>query len=645
MFFFWILQGLSVLELHSDSLHTAAECYDGMEAEISHPDPLQQPNLALRCLETTSGGSFVENYSAECNSSADWGYCETGNERKVCVLPVSVSKSQVGLPELDLGPSEDGACPSPIAGRDGCLTQEEAEEEATEQPAVSSPDLNLMNRGEGAECELQRQTLAVGIEPAACSQQAEDSASLEAVIQEGLEATAGRQTPEQEAEECTARRRQAEATSAELSPVSRDLQASIMGQNLSPEGSTSEEKECCQDGEHTGKELPEDYQKLCDGLCLDGGLAAPLSPPGDEPCPLIEGGDVIRGPASPVPHHLIEGLHEGEPPADINRLEQKQEIAVQDYAVEQEWGLAPPAPAGGCGEPDSAEELDGENAAEVPGRSPDVQTLGRSREGTYAHSPEEGSARADSGMTCGLSGEDDCSAQAVGSSTTEVLHPTQDCVRTEERDHPEPRVAAAEERVEEQTDSRADESWLHVDAGFQNCTQTKGTGEEAHPGVPTEETGLAPAPQATEMSESTAAGSPSSECNAETGHVESEVADACSLTSEVVSAGEEPVQPTDVSDDLHPEPADATQDRSEITPDPRPPDERFTLAEDVPQPSDGTDLALEPASTTNLTSRPQSEGSQPPDSPETPGTLEGAPQSAVHGEQTVIVVCPTSGFL
>lgn len=627
---FFILQGLAVLELHSDSLHTA-ECYDGMEAEISHPDLLQQPNRAVRCLETTTGGRFVENYSVECNSGADCGYCETGNEHKVCVLPVSVSESQVGLPERGPGPSEDRVCPSPNTGRDDGHT----EEQARETPIVSTPSLNLLNRSEGAQCELDRQTLTVGIEPAAArGKRAEDSDGLEAVIQEGLEATAGTETSEQEAEDCTARRRQKESTSAELSAVCRDLEASIMGQNLSSEGSSSQRKECCQDGENTGKELLKDCQKLSDGLCLDGALPVPVSSPGDEPCPLIEGADVIGGPGPPVPHHLIEGLHEGEPPPDINSLEQKQETAVQDCATEQEWGLAPQTagPSAGCSEADSVRELDGENAAEVPGCSPelslphhiaDTGTLGVSMEDTDT----DDSRRADAGMTCGLSRDDDCSLQATGSSTTETFQPTQDCVCTDEKDNGEP---------EEQTDSKSDGNLLNVDAGFplelesglRECTQTKRTGEEAHPEAPTEETALAPANEVAEISESKPGESRSSEGNAETAHVK----------SEVISAGEET---TDNGDNLHLEAKDPTLDRSEITPDQRPPDERLTLSEDVAQPIDNREVAVEPASPTSLTSRPQSVGNLPTGDPETPGTLEGA----VQGEQTVTVLCPTQVFL
>ncbi|KAK7913543.1 hypothetical protein WMY93_013754 [Mugilogobius chulae] len=44
---------------------------------------------------------------------------------------------------------------------------------------------------------------------------------------------------------------------------------------------------------------------------------------------------------SAFPPLLIEGLHEGEPPPHTNTLEQNQETAGRDYALEQQWGLTP----------------------------------------------------------------------------------------------------------------------------------------------------------------------------------------------------------------------------------------------------------------------------------------------------------------
>ncbi|TWW67193.1 A-kinase anchor protein 13 [Takifugu flavidus] len=401
--------------------------------------------------------------------------------RLICHLKDKVLKSQAGLQEHGLGPLEDGVCHSSNTGRESCRTEEEGRE-----PPISTPNLNLFNRSEGAQCELGRQTLTVGnLPPAGCGKQAEDTDRLE--IQEGQEAATGEEASEQEAENCKARRREKETDSAELLPVSIDLEASNMGQHSSSEGSISEMKETCQDGGNTGKEIAKDCQNLCGELCLDKGLPVPVSPPGEEPCPLIEGGDVITGPGSPVPHRLIQGLHEGEPPPDINSLEQTQETAVKDYAMEQEWDLDPQTGchSGSCSEPDSVQELIVENAPEAPGCYPehslspdisDVQTFGNSMEEKNTETPLEtmpniGSIHAepDSGMTHGRSGDDDCSVQPTGSSTTEIFHPAENCVCTGDRDYFEPNEAAEsskEEKLDEQNDPKPDESMLDVGVGL-----------------------------------------------------------------------------------------------------------------------------------------------------------------------------------
>lgn len=687
MFFFCILQGLSTLELHSDSLHAAAECFDGIAAEISNLDPLQQPDQATHCLETPTGGSLIENYSAECNSSVDCGYSETGKEHKDFVLPVKVSESQVGLQEHGLGPLEDGVCHSSNTGRESCRT----EEEGREPPIVSTPNLNLFNRSEGAQCEPGRQTLTVGnLPPAGCGKQAEDTNRLE--IQEGQEGATGEEASEQEAENCKEGRREKETDSAELLPVSIDLEASIMGQNSSSEGFISEIKESCQDGGNTGKEITKDCQKLRDELCLDEGLPVPVSPPGEEPCPLIEGGDVIKGPGSPVPHRLIQGLHEGEPPPDIS-LEQTQETAVEDYAMEQERGPAPQTGchSGSCSEPDSVQELIVESAPETPGCYPehslshdtsDVQTIGNSTEEkntetTLEMMPDVGSihAESDSGMTHGLSG-DDCSVQPIGSSTTEIFHPTENCVRTEDRDYFEPNEAAEsskEEKLDEQNDSKPDESMLDVGVGLplkpnsalKSCKQldsqfesevshslqtieSEMRGEEPEPEPSKDDMRLDPVIEVTEVIEAKSEESRCSECNTGTDLLESEVTEASSLVSEtceVISTGEENLQPTDVSNNLPLENEDPRQDTSEVTLDDKPPDEKLILSEDVTLPLDNTEMDMEPPSMKNPASREERVDNLSTDNPKIPDTLDGALQSVIQGEQTVIALCPTSGLV
>lgn len=689
MFFFCILQGLSTLELHSDSLHAAAECYDGIAAEISNLDPFQQPDQATHCLETPTGGSFIENYSVECNSDVDCGYSETEKEHKDFVLPVKVSDSQVGLQEHGLGPLEDGVCRSSNTGIESCRT----EEEGKEPPIVSTPNLNLFNRSEEAQCELGRQTLTVGnLPPAGCGKQAEDTDRLE--IQEGQEATTGEEASEQEAENCKARRREKETDSAELVPVSIDLEASIMGQNSSSEGFISEMKESCQDGGNTGKEITKDCQKLCDELCLDEGLPVPVSPPGEEPCPLIEGGDVIKGPGSPVPHRLIQGLHEGEPPPDINSLEQTQETAVKDYAMEQEWGLAPQTGchSGSCSEPDSVQELIVESAPEASGCYPehslshdisDVQMIENSmeeknRETTLETMPNIGSIHADSdsGMTHGRSGDDDCSGQPIGSSTTKIFHPAENFVCTEDMDYFEPNEAAEsskEVRLGEQNDSKPDESMLNLDVGLplnldsalKSCKQldsqfesevshslqtieSEMTGEEPEPEPSKDDIRLDPVIEVTEVIEAKSEESRFSECNTGTDLLQSEVTEASSLVSEmceVISGGEENLQPTDVSNNLPLENEDPSQDTSEITVDDKSPDEKLILSEDATLPLDNTEMDMEPPSMKNPASRKQRVDNLSTDNPKIPDTLDGALQSVIQGEQTVIALCPTSGLV
>lgn len=688
MFFFCILQGLSTLELHSDSLHAAAECYDGIAAEISNLDPLQQPNQATHNLETPTEGDLIENYSAECNSSVDCGYSETGKEHNDFVLPVKVSKPQAGLQEHGLGPLEDWVCHSSNTGRESCRT----EEEGREPPIVSTPNLNLFNRSEGAQCELGRQTLTVGnLPPAGCGKQAEDTDRLE--IQEGQEAATGEEASEQEAENCKERRREKETDSAELLPVSIDLEASIMGQNSSSEGSFSEMKESCQNGGNTGKEITKDCQKLCDELCLDEGLPVPVSPPGEEPCPLIEGGDVIKGPGSPVPHRLIQGLNEGEPPPDINSLEQTQETAVQDYAMEQEWGLAPQTGchSGSCSEPDSVKEPIVESAPEALGCYPehslshdisDVQTFGNSMEEkntetTLEMMPNIGSihAESDSVITHGRSGDDDCSVQPIGSSTTETFHLVENCVCTEDRDYFEPNEAAElskEEKLDEQNDSKPDESMLDVgvglpltlDSALKSCKQldsqfesevsqslqtieSEMTGEEPEPEPSKDDMRLDPVIEVTEVIEAKSEESRCSECNTGTDLLESEVTEASSLVSEtreVISTGEENLQPTDVSNNLPLENEDLTQDVSEITVDDKPPDEKLILSEDGTLPLD-TEMDMEPPSMKNPASREQRVDNLSTDNPKIPDTLDGALQSVIQGEQTVIALYLTSGLV
>ncbi|XP_041814727.1 A-kinase anchor protein 13 isoform X2 [Chelmon rostratus] len=489
---------VSVLEVQFDSLHTAAECCDGVETEITCLELLQQPALASQCLDAT-GGSWIENCSEESSSSVDCEHGESGNAEKDWSLSVSTPASEVRPQEHGLGQPEDWVGPSSNTERDYCQT----EEEGREQPVVSTQSLSLCDRSEGAQSGAEGESLTVGIlPPAGCDKQAGETDRGQAVIREGQEATKGKEISEQEEEGSASRRREEETNSesADLITPSGDTKVSVMGQSPSSEGSEgsdtsdSEMKECCQEGENVRKEEVKLSQELCHRLSLDEEraesewLTEPVSTPGDLHNPsLIDCGDVIEELDSAVPRLLIEGLHEGEPPPDINSLEQNQETAVGDYATEQQWGLAPETGchSGNCARTASGKELDSEDIAEPSGYSIERSSLPSCDEPSnpkedirtdpspeMTSSPSNRTADPDSGMTHGISSDDDGSFRSVGSSTTEIFHPTQDNASMEDQDFLETRLAeplSTGFKMEEQNDLKAGENQEHslaVDAGL-----------------------------------------------------------------------------------------------------------------------------------------------------------------------------------
>ncbi|XP_018552910.1 A-kinase anchor protein 13 [Lates calcarifer] len=502
-------KGVSVLELRFDSLHTAAECCDGIEAEITCVEQLQRCAAATECLDTTTESSWEENCPAESNRT-DCGHGETGNAEKDWSLSVSTPASEVRPQEYGLGPPEDRVCLSSNTGRDYGHTEEEEEEEGREQPVASTQSLSLCNWSEGAQSAAEGANLTVGIlPPASCGKQAEETDRGEAVIQEGQEATKGEDRSEQEEENSTARRRE-EETSSEATVLitpSGDTKALVMGQSPSSEGSEvsdnsdSELKDCSQEGETIRKEEMKLSEELCDGLSLHEekaeheGLTDPVSTPRDLPNPsLIDCGDVIEEPESAFSRLLIEGLHEGEPPPDINNLEQNQETAGRDYATEQQWGLAPETGchSGNCTETVSGKELDGEGIAEpsecsigsttLPmdetDNTADCWTASKPIEATRIdkvdceESPEimpssdEKHPDLDSCVAHGLSSDDDGSFRSVGSSTTEIFHPTQDDATMEEQELIQTKVAELMEEPNDMRPSESDEHSSFVDAGL-----------------------------------------------------------------------------------------------------------------------------------------------------------------------------------
>ncbi|XP_032379099.1 LOW QUALITY PROTEIN: A-kinase anchor protein 13 [Etheostoma spectabile] len=472
-------KGVCVLELQFDSLHTAAECCDGVETEITCLEQLRLPTTASECLETTTEGSWVENCSVESHSSLDCGHGETGNANRVLSLSVSSPTLDLRTQEHGLGPQADRVCLSSNTGRDYCQT----EQEGTEQPVVSTQSLSLRDRSEGAQSGAEGKSLTVGfLPPAGCDKQAEETDRREAVIWEVQEATEGKDRSEQEAKDSTARRREEETNSESTDPITPSgvTKALIMGQSLSLEGSEVSDTHCQERG--TSGEL---CLELWDRLSLEEekakseALTEPGSNPGDLPNPsLIDCGDVIKEPEYAIPRLLIESLHEGEPPADINNLEENQETAGGDYATEQHWGLAPETgcQSGNCTGKVSFKEVGGKDKVKPSGyniestsfpldnndNAADCRTAGNSMEVLHADH--------DSGMTLVLSSDDDSSFRSVGSSTTDIFHPAQDDASMEDQDLFQTKIADLPSTgFKTEDDSNLGEGNKHaltVDAGF-----------------------------------------------------------------------------------------------------------------------------------------------------------------------------------
>ncbi|XP_030613632.1 A-kinase anchor protein 13 isoform X2 [Archocentrus centrarchus] len=496
-------EGVSALKLQFDSLHTAAECSDGVETDLTCLDRLQQSDTASECPDTTTEGSWLENCPVESSSAVDCRHGEAGNSEKDCSLTVSTPASEEHPQEHGLVPPEDWVCSNTES--DYSKAEEEA---AREQPVLSMQSLSFSDRSEGVQSEAEGKGLTVGILPqAGCGKQAEETDRGEAVIQERQEAKKGEDRSEQEAEDSTAKRREEETNSesTDLLTAGGDTKASIMGQSpLSPssevsDSSDSEMKECSQEDENVGKEDMKVTQDVCDEDKEESeGLTDTLSAPRDLLNPmLIYSGDVIMEP-EPVPCLLIEGLREGELLPDINSLEQNQEIAGRDYAAEQEWGLAPETGchSGTYTDAVSGKELNSGDAVESSGCSiensslpveepdstgnsltasdivVDTQTESLNCELSPDKMPTERQADRDSGLACGLCSDDDGSFRSAGSSTTEIFQPAQDAGTTEDQDLLQTKIveqSSAGCELEEPSDLKPNETCEHfiaVDAGL-----------------------------------------------------------------------------------------------------------------------------------------------------------------------------------
>ncbi|XP_054625785.1 A-kinase anchor protein 13 isoform X2 [Dunckerocampus dactyliophorus] len=353
---------VSVLELHADSLHTAAECCEDIDVETSCPDA-----------ETLENSVQFRGYGVE----EDWS--ESVNPREHSPVPL-----------------EDWVCLQ--SGRDYRPSAE-----GRERP-VTAHNLSVRERSGGAQSAGEGGSPPVGsLPPGGWGEQETDT-------EEGREAKEGEDVSEQEAaaaEEDVSQDRREETPGGGL----------VMGQSSSSDSSDAEGEEPQQEGEvltHTSE--------LCDGLSLDDeeaereGLAkASLS--AQEDLPLLTGvacDDVTT--ESDVP-----------PLGDVQSLEENQETAAGDYATEQERDPAQQSPHGATSTLIETEPLGDASMAFAEETQTGLVKSESSPEQTAR--PE---ADPDSGLTHGLSSDDDVSFQSVGSSTTDIFHPTEESASLEE---------------------------------------------------------------------------------------------------------------------------------------------------------------------------------------------------------------------
>ncbi|KAM8895086.1 A-kinase anchor protein 13 isoform 2-T3 [Spinachia spinachia] len=471
-------KGVSALELKFESLHTAAECCDGAETEITH---LELPATASNCSDTTGGGSWVEKCSVESCTGVDCGHGGTAEAAGDWSLSVSAAGSENGLREHGLGPPTDCVFLGTNTGRDCHQT----EQEGREQPAVTTRSVSPCDEAEAAQSGEEGACPTVAIPPPSSGDKRTEETDREAVIRGGQEAAEGEDGAEQEAQGDSTATRTEEATSSDSAgPIKPcgDIKASAMGQSPSSgdsEGSDTsdcEMKACSQEGETCERLGQVQCEGLQEGEAEREGFIGPLSAPGGLPDPPpIDCVDVTTEHESAVPHLPIDRPHEGEPPPDINSLEQNQETAGGDYAAEQLWGSAPETE--NCTGAASVEELGGKGASQPepepepgpePRSTPCIQSTGLPMEEpdnvarNCGGDPSSGMAPCsgdhDPGMTHSLSSDDNGSFQSAGSSTTDLSHPTLDDCRTEDEDMLRTTTEDLALPAEESTDSQYRES-------------------------------------------------------------------------------------------------------------------------------------------------------------------------------------------
>lgn len=515
-------KGASRLELQFDSLHTAAECREDVETQITSVERIRTAS-SPECLDKRQQGNGNENCSVgSSQSSADCGHDENGNSETDWSLYVSTPESEK-LKDPGLRPLQNWVCLGLKTGSD----YHQAEEEGRQRPVCSSH--SLCDRSERAQSEANEETLSLGIVPPAAFVEAEDTDRRETVIQEGQEATEGKDRCEQEAEDSVDRTQDKEETnSAEL--ITPSGATSVMGQSPSTK--------CSDMSETSDSEMKEGYKEdigdLCNDLSLEEKtdtkeLTDSVCAPGDHQSPsLTDCGDVITAVehdcAFPCP--LIEGLHEGEPPPDTNTMEQNQETAGRDYAIDQQWDLTPETGChsgiGNCSGISAGEEHvkctedpSAKSANKCKSTDLAAEELNHLEETSVSNfqtdnflekdlvkfeplpnSSETPHANLESDLVHVISSDEDDSFRSAGSSTTEILHLTQDNDNTGEPNLIQTNTGLSSTRVntEKQVakkscnsnpDSLTVDLELPLDAGTVNrktvtdCSQT-GTEPEHH---------------------------------------------------------------------------------------------------------------------------------------------------------------------
>ncbi|KAM9825012.1 A-kinase anchor protein 13 isoform 3-T5 [Syngnathus typhle] len=320
---------VSVLELRSDCLHTAAECSEGVEPETTS------------CPQTNTTESLVGN-----GAGVTWTYGDEG-----------ASESVVPPGEHGPNPPEDWVC----------LESERAN--GREEPDIAQ-NLSLCERPEGGS-----PSPVENLQLAGWGAQETDR---------GEGGGEGREAAEGE-----------DLSGKEVNGVSESGAELVMGQSPSSDAPVRDD------------EAPTHAPDLCDlnSIAEEEADSEVLA---QEDLPPPAGSDDVTLESDVPPPG------EGEPPPDVNSSEQNQETAGQDQAAEWQQDLD---------QQPTCSELN-----VTGGTDPTVSTPEENPEDTEISLEPmvKSDADPDSGLTHGLSSDDDVSFQSVGSCTTDIFNPTEE---------------------------------------------------------------------------------------------------------------------------------------------------------------------------------------------------------------------------